>query len=86
MLLDEFGRPAEPLPVAKPAGFIVIDGVTVADTLQCVHCQAHWVPMKGSGIVRGFCMNCMGPVCGKKCATCTPIKKRIEQAEKRGRW
>lgn len=74
------------LPVAKPAGHILIDGVTVADTLQCVHCNGHWVPIRGSGIVRGFCTNCMGPVCGPRCAACTPFERRLDQAEKRGRW
>lgn len=34
------------------------------ETHQCVHCQAMWEYKPGSGIERGFCMNCHGFVCG----------------------
>ena len=48
--------------VRKPAGAILLDDKEVANTLACVHCGAQWVPMPGSGKVRGFCMKCMGPI------------------------
>ena len=67
----------------KPSGFIFIDGQEVAETLCCVHCRSHWVPVKGSGKVRGFCRKCMGPTCGSKsCDTCVPFEKRLEQIER----
>jgi hypothetical protein len=64
-------------------GGIVIDGRQVADTLQCCHCGGHWVPVKGSGKVRGFCMLCNKVHCGsKECSSsCTPFEKRMEQFE-----
>lgn len=56
------------------------------DTMQCVHCGAHWYIDPGSGIQRGWCMNCNGPTCGKKeCCECIPFMKKIETAEKRAR-
>lgn len=50
-------------------------------TLQCVHCLAHWVPEPGSGRVRGWCRNCMGPVCGPGCAKCVPAEQMLENIE-----
>lgn len=49
---------------------------------QCVHCQYTWTHRPGSGILRGFCMNCMGHTCGRKaCDTCYPKEQRIEDME-----
>jgi hypothetical protein len=70
--------------VHRPSGFILQDGQTVADTLMCVHCGTHWVPRKGSGIVRGWCMSCSGPVCGPRCRVCVPMEKMLDLAEKAG--
>lgn len=70
------------------AGFIVVNDpgsdkpVLEAATLQCVHCGGHWVPRKGSGIVRGFCLNCNGPICGHGCAKCVPVEQMLENIEK----
>jgi hypothetical protein len=70
--------------VRQPAGVILVDGQTVADTLQCVHCNRHWIPIKGSGRKRGFCRECMGPLCGsKECMTCVPFEKKLEDQERR---
>jgi hypothetical protein len=52
-----------------------------ARTIQCVHCGQHWVPKPGSGIERGFCMNCNGPICGRKCAECVPQEAQVENLE-----
>lgn len=51
-------------------------------TLQCKHCGGHFVPRPGSGIVRGFCMNCNGPICGPGCAECVPTEVLLENYEK----
>ena len=59
-------------------------GVFEADTLQCAHCQKHWIVRPGSGIERGWCFRCSGPTCGKKgCETeCSPWEKQIEAIER----
>jgi hypothetical protein len=59
------------------AGTILIGDVEVARTIQCVHCMEHWVPMKGSGRQRGWCMKCNGPVCGPKCVECRPKEVQL---------
>lgn len=91
-LLGPDGRPARPDPeytdaasVRKPSGGIVLDGVHVADTVQCCHCGGHFVMRAGSGITRGWCSRCSGMICGPTCAECTPIEMRIEIAQKTGR-
>lgn len=56
------------------------------DTLQCVHCGAHWMVEPGSGIKRGYCLNCNGPHCGsKQCHTCIPLEKFIDTIERKAR-
>jgi hypothetical protein len=76
---------ADALAVRRPAGAILIDGAQVADTAQCVHCNGHFVMVKGSGTIRGFCRNCNGIVCGPGCAACVPFEKRLDLAERGGR-
>lgn len=67
------------IPVHNAAGGIIVDGEHVGDTLRCVHCSGHWVPIKGSGITRGYCLNCKGPTCGSpRCDICIPLEKRLE--------
>lgn len=56
-----------------------MDGRHVGDTLQCVHCSAHWASQPGSGIKRGWCLNCKGPLCGSElCDVCIPLEKRLQ--------
>jgi hypothetical protein len=50
----------------KPDGYIIIDGQERAQTLKCRHCGGHWIVLKGSGIRRGWCIKCNGPLCGKE--------------------
>jgi len=51
------------------------------DTIQCVHCDGHWIVESGSGRRRGWCFNCGGPHCGQKdCWTCKPFEKVLEEA------
>ena len=53
------------------------------ETRQCVHCSGHWVVVHGSGNKRGFCMKCMGPLCGKEaCFRCVPFEASLEAIEK----
>ncbi len=58
-------------------------GTTEYETLMCMHCQYHWQIQPGSGIRRGWCMNCGGPTCGKKrCETsCKHFEKVVEEIE-----
>lgn len=74
-----------PKSVKRPKGAILIDGKHVADTLQCVHCSAHWVVVAGSGKHRGWCLRCKGPLCGSvRCmGDCIPLRKRLEGWEKK---
>ena len=91
-LLRERSAPAAPRHSARqPKGYVIItdpDAPTREyDTLQCVHCQAHWKVIPGSGRQRGYCLNCDGPTCGKKdCEEkCIPFEKAIEAIEARSR-
>lgn len=69
--------------VRKPTGFIIVDGVEVARTLQCVHGGEEFISIRGSGITRGFCRNCMGETCGKpECDACVPFERKLEDYEK----
>lgn len=68
----------------KIAGNVFTDGRETGETVQCVHCARHWIIVKGSGRVRGFCMNCGGITCGsKECNVCVPWQKKLELEEKR---
>lgn len=77
--------------VRKPKGHVFITdpdgGVAEGDTLQCVHCQMHWVVRPGSGTKRGWCYRCNGPTCGKpQCmGRCVPFEKAMELAERRAK-
>jgi len=81
---DENGF-ADALPLAKPSGHILLDGQQVADTAQCVHCNAHFVMRQGSGTLRGWCTRCNGVVCGPRCAACIPFERRLDLLERAGR-
>lgn len=67
----------------KPGGAIILDGIEVAHTLQCCHCNAHYVSVKGSGKRRGFCMRCMKSTCGRvECDVCIPFEEKLNKYEK----
>lgn len=72
----------------REAGLVTISDpgsdkpILVTKTLQCVHCGGHWIPRPGSGIIRGFCTRCNGPICGPGCATCVPTEQLLENMEK----
>lgn len=64
-------------------GAVVVDGNLVGETLQCVHCSYTWAVQVGSGIKRGWCLDCKGPLCGKKncLEACTPFEARLDLTE-----
>lgn len=70
-------------------GYMIITdpaGVFEADTLQCVHCNCHYVVRPGSGKRRGWCTLCAGTTCGAApCISCTPFEKRLDAFERRER-
>lgn len=75
--------PGDPQFERKPSGFILMDDKEVASTLQCPHCQTHFISIKGSGQRRGFCTKCMRVTCGKvTCDVCYPFEKKLSDYEK----
>ena len=69
--------------VRKPSGYIIVDGIEVARTLECCHGGEVFVSIRGSGTLRGFCRNCMGETCGKpKCHECVPFERKVNAFEK----
>ena len=73
-------RPHGHFSIVHPDSSMAVDG----DTLQCCHCGVHWIPVKGSGIKRGFCRNCMQVTCGRpECNTCVPQEKMLEIIERK---
>ena len=48
----------------NPSGTILINNREVAHTKQCCHCQRHFVSVKGSGKIRGFCNGCDNTIQG----------------------
>jgi len=78
--------------VRKPDGYtITVDPEAPrpveSDTLQCRHCGYHWRVQPGSGTKRGFCRNCMGPLCGKpQCLSqCEHWQAKLDRMEKEQR-
>lgn len=69
--------------VSKPSGAIILDGMHLADTLTCKHCGFTWIPIVGSGKIRGWCSKCNGVTCGRpECDNCYPAEKRLDDYEK----
>jgi hypothetical protein len=70
----------------KPNGYIIIDGVEAAHTLQCAHCGVHYVSVRGSGKIRGWCLNCNQATCGQPtCNVCVPYERKMELEEQQWR-
>ena len=59
------------------------DGSTILEVgmVMCCHCGGHFERESGSGIVRGFCMNCNGHVCGPGCAECVNYEKQLDMLD-----
>ena len=69
-------------PIRKPSGHIIVEGQVVCDTIKCCHCGKHFIPIKGSGTVRGFCIKCNASTCGSsECMECLPEEKRLDLYE-----
>jgi hypothetical protein len=72
----------------RPAGFVFDDRGEAGETRQCVHCGKHWhsslrvkLPHEPK-VVRGFCMNCNGHVCGDPgCIDCVAAEAKLEIIE-----
>ena len=66
----------------KPSGVFIVDGNEAGHTLQCCHCGAHYVSIRGSGIRRGFCKLCNQVTCGKEvCNMCVPFEEKLNIME-----
>lgn len=66
----------------KPSGYILIGDKEVAHTKQCCHCNAHFVSIKGSGKVRGYCVLCNQITCGSPaCDLHVPFEAKLEYTE-----
>jgi hypothetical protein len=67
----------------KPHGAFIVDGIEVGHTLQCPHCGAQFLSVRGSGARRAYCMNCAAVTCGNPaCDACLPWEKQMEKQEK----
>ena len=67
----------------KPAGVILMDGVEIASTLQCPHCNSHFISRPGSGALRSYCMLCSAVTCGaQRCLEHFPFEKKLDMYEK----
>lgn len=78
-------EPGEDFKAAKnPSGHILIDGKVTCDTIQCKHCGHHYISVKGSGKLRGYCTKCNGWLCGAPACLleCSHFEKKLEQYEK----
>jgi hypothetical protein len=66
----------------KPNGYYVTatgEGHKIeGESRQCVHCQFTWEYHPGSGIRRGYCLNCDGFLCGRD--QCAFEQKRLTEA------
>lgn len=57
-------------------------GITERDTIQCCHCNMHYIIQPGSGKRRGWCYMCGAATCGAvRCNPCIPFERKLEQQE-----
>ena len=78
---DDFYKNAQH--VRNAHGGIIVDGIEIANTIQCVHCGGHFISIKGSGERRAWCTRCNGMTCGNpSCDACIPFEKRLDICEK----
>ena len=67
----------------NPSGHIILDGQEIAATLQCCHCNRHFISIRGSGTTRAFCMCCMKVTCGNPgCDVHVAFEKKLDLYEK----
>lgn len=66
-------------PEDNPSGYIIVDGQEVAHTKQCCHCGNHFVSIKGSGKIRGYCTLCNNITCGAPaCDVHVPFEAKLD--------
>ena len=64
---------------SKPSGFILVGDKEVAHTKQCCHCNVHFVSVKGSGKIRGYCTLCTNIPCGAPaCDVHVPFEAKLD--------
>jgi hypothetical protein len=64
-------------------GAVIIDGKEVGTTLQCPHCNGHFLSVRGSGHRRTFCARCNAITCGSRaCDPCRPFEEQMEAIER----
>ena len=57
------------------------------DLCQCIHCEALFPFVRGSGVTRGWCMGCNGMTCGRPCCDpCVNRRQMIENMERGLPW
>jgi hypothetical protein len=70
-------------------GYLIItgpDGTLERDTVQCAHCNKHYVVRPGSGKRRGWCTMCARATCGaQKCIPCIPFERQLDLFEAKER-
>jgi len=72
----------------EPSGFLIVtplDGGPEVSypTVQCPHCDAHWVYRPGSGKRRMYCTRCRRYTCGQaRCDGCVPTEQWFDNLEK----
>lgn len=82
LLFRDEKPPLEAVFEHRPAGHIIVNGTEVARTLQCCHCGEHWICVRGSGAVRGYCTRCNNVTCGRAaCDPCVPLEARLDYQE-----
>jgi hypothetical protein len=57
------------------------------DLCQCIHCEGVFPFVRGSGVRRGWCMNCNGMTCGRACCDpCVNHRQMLENMERGMTW
>lgn len=68
----------------KGHGVWLVDGIEVAETLQCPHCPMHFPSLRDPLPTQMLCFKCMALTCGKpECVTCSPYVRQLEEAAKK---
>lgn len=66
------------------SGTILLDGVEVAQTRQCCHCNSHFIKTKQIRVGPEKCWYCGGYMCLKKVCNegCLPFEQWLENVER----
>lgn len=81
--MSDLSNAANPVGI-RQVGSILIDGREVANTVECCHCNGHFLFTRGSGVRRGWCQRCMRMTCGNPaCDPCRPWEQQMEEIERK---